>query len=129
MLDVALDDLQWGTTTGHRAVRRRPEVRPPQDALNLIKSRCLDPTRGDALQAVDELRQGHLRGIGHEQMHMVRLKVRLDEFALKVLAHRLPRGPQHREDPCADQTAAVLWYKDQVRVEVIDDVSSAAKIA
>ena len=53
----------------------------------------------------------------------------LAEGALKVCAHLAPRRFQDGEHARCDHRAPIFWDEDQVSMELIEDVSSSAKIA
>jgi putative transposase len=81
-----------------------------------------------ALEAIDESRESNLRRIDHQQMDVIVLAVALFEFGAEVTADLGEDRGQIFDGRLRKHIATVFCYKDQMRVNAVNDVSAGADI-
>ena len=61
-------------------------------------------------------------------MDMIVFVSMLLHLAFEVLAHVREDIQEQRKHPCSDDLAAILWHEDQMRIQVVDDMSPPTKL-
>ena len=87
-----------------------------------------DTGRGP-FKAVYEAGYGHFRWIVHEQMNMVVLAFKFDQFRLEVLADFEKHLAQVFKNRICEHMSTVFGYKDQMNMEVKYTVPAASDFA
>lgn len=127
LFDVLPDNRDGGAATGGGEVARAPKhtlVVAPSEVGALLAEKAA----GDALQAVDESGDGHLGGIGHEEVDVVVLAVHLDEFPLEVAANLGEGGSEALDGVAVEHLSAIFGHKDQMRVNVKNTMSTVPDV-
>jgi len=83
---------------------------------------------GDALQTVDQSRNGYLGGIIDQQMYMVLLAVKLHQLSFKVAADGSQNRTQVVQDGFGKHTTTIFCDKDQMNVKAKHTMSSGSNI-
>lgn len=129
LFDVLLDDRQRRATAGPGEVGTRPEPAVHDEAVDAAGELLPQVAGGHALERVHQGRQGDLRRVVHQKVHVILFTVELDQVRAEVgtdVPHDLFAARQH---VVVEDFTPVLCDEHQMRVQVVDDVTAPANIS
>src|SRR5690554_5992518 len=129
LFDVLPQGRQRRTTGRRGEVGRRPEMPVHTVPVHPAGELVPEPPRRDTFEAVHQLGDGHLRGVVDKQVDVVVFAVELDQFGVEVAAHVTHDLFGSGQDLVGEDTAPVLGYEDQVRMESVDHTSATPIVA
>lgn len=128
LLDVCLDDREWGSSTRSGEIGRGPEPAAHGCPVDLAGEVLPEPTGGHAFQRVDHGRHGDLRRVLDQEVDVVLFPVELDEGGIEVAAdcpHGLFAAGQHG---VVEHFPTVLRREDQVHMHRRNHVPTTAVV-
>ena len=88
-----------------------------------------NPSCRDALEGIDEDGECNLWRVLDQEVNVVRFEVRFNQRALEVAADLPPALSESLEDSLRNDLPPVFREKDQMSVEVVDNVPTRTKVA
>src|SRR5580700_931763 len=96
-------------------VTRRPQATAPITSAN-IRPFLSQPSGRNTFERINQTCHRHLRRIVDQQMHVVRLTVKLRKFGLEIPAHCSENNAQTLQSVRVENLAAITRYEDQVHM-------------
>src|SRR2546425_10181252 len=124
LLDVLADDRQRCTAARCGEVRGRPQVSVHDGAVDPAGELLAYAAGGDALEAVDQFRDGDLGRVVHQEVDVIAFAVELLQLRLEVLAHLahdLFAACQHL---VVEDSTPVFRHEDQMYMHRRNDASA-----
>ena len=129
LFDVLPNDGEGCSSRRSGKITGGPEAATPQRSLNAGIVLLPDQAGGDAFEAIHQARNGHLRRVGDQQMHMIPLAVEFFQGRFEVLAHVGKDGSQVLQDFFREDQPPIFGHEHQMHMQVEDAMSASAIVA
>ena len=123
LLDVLPDDFQRRPAAGGGEIASTPEHVLPVPLLKFGKL-LAEQAAGNALEAIDQLREFDVGREIDQQVHMVAFPVELGEFNMEPLADAGENLPHCLDVNAVEDSPTILRREDQMGMKPKDTVAS-----
>lgn len=125
LFDILPDDFQRRTAAGGCEIAAAPEHILPVPLLKL-RELLAEQSTGNALEAIDQLRDFNAWREVDQQMHMIGFAIELSEFNMEALANAGKYLPHRFDMNAVEDPPSILRCEDQMGMKLKDAMASRA---